>query len=653
MHLTLRNPKLRPSHSRVAICVLLVVLGIVAAPRAGAQANEEQEASYFHAGQAALKQGDLPQAAKEFKKVLDLDPNLVEARVNLGLIYHALGDYNQAAGNLSVALAQRPNLAGPTVVLGIDYLKLGQVDKAIPVLQRGLSLDPSSLEAHEALAKCYLARADYRQTVVEYREQARLNPDQAEAWFKLGHDYLNLAARLAFRGSHLYLDSPWGHRFLGDTLFQRERWRDAAEEYQKALDLDPAVPGLHTALGKAYLMAGKTSEAEGEFQHELQRDPQSEGAWLELAETRLMKGQAIAALEAVDKTWQISPEYLALPRKFPAVVISKDAVQSLLKDLEAAPASPSRDFLLANLHLYAGDPAEAEEPWKSFQAAFQAWLKGAGAGQGGDPCAAHRYVECAQGLETRKPLSRPQILLLGRTLYTLQQYDRAADTLARLLEPADKSSAEASYWLSLAYQALGAAAYDRLEESFPDSWRMAELRAEGYALRNKTNEALEEFQKALELHPDGAELHEARGELLLSKRSYNEAQAELEASLRLDPSRPHTLALLGRLYVLKRENEKAVPYLENSLRYEPDMPDANDLLGTAYVRLGQDAKALPLLQKAVSIDFYGDIHYQMYVAYRRLGKTELAQQALARSQELRRNSAAEHQAMVSGVEKVE
>lgn len=643
----------RPFHSRVAICVLLITLGCVSAPPAGAQANEEQEASYFRAGQAALKQGDLTEAAKEFKKVLDLDPNVVEARVNLGLIYHALGDYNQSASNLSVAVAQRPTLAGPTLILGMDYLKLGQVDKAIPTLQQGLRLDPSNLEAHRALSQCYLAKSDFLHTSAEYLELARLNPDKGDALYKLGHDYINLAARMAFHGAQVYSGSPWGNRFLGDTLYERNRWGDAAEEYQKALALDPQQRGLHVALGRAYLMAGKADQALAEFQLELQRDGQSAEASLGQAEARLAKGQATEALGAVENVWGISPEFLALPRLFPSVEMARESALTMLRDLPADPEGPPRDFLMAALSLAAGDNAQAEEKWKAFQTAYRAWLnKESGTAAGGNPCQAHRYRDCAHWLESRQPLSTADQLLMGKTQFTLERYDQAAATLAKLLGQG-KGNVEASYWLARSYQELGTEAYNQLEESFPDSWRMVEVRAESDALRNKTNEALEEFQHALQLRPDDVELHEARGELLLTKKSYDAAQTELEASLHLDPSRAHTLALLGRLYVQKHENEKAVPYLQKALRYEPDMPDANYLLGTAYVRLGQDAKALPLLQKAVSIDFYGDIHYQMYVAYRRLGKTELAQQALARSQELRRNSAAEHQAMVSGVEKVE
>lgn len=640
-----------------ATLALLLALWPCGPRPATSQTLDEQVVAHFRAGEEALKKGDFTGAQEEFKKVLALDPDLAEARVNLGLVYNALGEYSLSASNLSAGLRQHPDLPGPTVILGIDYLKLGEPEKAIPILERGLRLDPSNLEGHRALSRCYLARGDFRRTADEDRQVAKLEPDKADAWFNLGHDYLNLSARLAFRGSRTYLNSPWGHRFLGDNLFQRSLWRDAAAEYVQAIAIDPGEPGLHVSLGDAYLHEGKPDQAEAEFQRELQRDAQSETALLGLAETRLVNGNAVAALEQVSKVWGISPEFLSLQRSFPTIPLSPDAAKALAEDLRSAPEGPPKDFLLAGLYARAGETTDADQRSKAFQADFQRWQQDRSRASGHrgepDPCRDRRYADCVRRLESRKPLSRSDLLLLGRTQYTLQQYDDAADTLAQLLPAIDNVSAEASYWLALSYQALGAECYNRLQEQFPDSWRTLELRAEGLNLRDDTNAAIEGYQQALKLRPDEAELHEALGALFLKKKSYDEAQAELETSLRLDPSRARTLYLLGRLHVQKRENEQAVPYLEKALRYQPDMPEACGLLGTAYVRLGEDAKAIPELEKALPIDFYGDLHYQMYVAYRKLGQLQLADKALARSQELRRDSAAEHQAMVIGVEKVE
>jgi tetratricopeptide (TPR) repeat protein len=57
----------------------------------------------FRAGQQALREGRFDLAAEDFQKVLRLDPNFVEARVNLGLAYHALGKYGEAVRELEAA----------------------------------------------------------------------------------------------------------------------------------------------------------------------------------------------------------------------------------------------------------------------------------------------------------------------------------------------------------------------------------------------------------------------------------------------------------------------------------------------------------------------------------------------------------------------
>ena len=646
----------RGPHSQVSrlLNAAALIFLLAAWPTLQSQANcqtvDEQVSLHFRAGQEALRQGELTHARDEFLKVLALDSTVAEARINLGLVYHALGEYRLSASDLSTALRQKPDLAGPTLILGFDYLKLGEADKAIPVLERALRLAPSNLEGGRALALCYVSKEDFRKAADEYRELARLNSDKADAWFRLGHDYVNLAAHLAFRGAEVYRGSPWGNRFLGDMLAQRERWNDAAEEYTHSLAGDPKQPGLHTSLGQAYLRAGKLDKAEAEFGLELNLDREDESAWLGLAETQIVKGQAGAALAAVQKAWEISPEYLALQRGFPE--LPPGAAKAALANFQALPEGAPKEFLLAALHAVAGDTSQADGCWKAFQKELGAWQNGQQGVAGGeafqDPCHAHRYDECAHWLESHRPASRPEQLLLGKTLFTLQQYAPAAQTLASLLEN-DKGNVEASYWLARTYQALGGDCYDRLEEGFPQSWRARQLRAEASSAREASSDAIQEYQAALRLKPDEAELHEALGEQFLIKKSYDQARAELEKSLQLDSSRARTLCLLGRLYVGTHETEKAVPYLQRALRYQPDMAEASDLLGTAYVRLGQNAQAIPELEKAAPNDFYGDVHYQLYVAYRRLGKPDLAGKALARSQELRRTSAAKHQAMVSGV----
>jgi len=636
---------------KVAVSVLVVLWSI--SPRAAScQTSEEQIERSFHAGQRALQAGSFTRAVAEFKKVLALDPTLLEAEVNLGLAYQSLFEYDLAVRHLAKALHEQPNLLGPTVIAGMDYLKLGSPEKAIGFLQQALKLDASNRDAREALASAYLGQENFRCAAEQFRQIALLEADKSEAWFKLGHEYLDLAARLAYRGAHLYLESAWGHRFLGDLLFQRDRWEKALSEYQKAISSEAEQSGLHTSRGQAYLHAQKIQEAEKEFRLELQLDSRNEQAWLGLANTQLAGNQPGAALESLRRVWEISPEFLAVQREFPSIEIPQESVRASIAGAHDEPVEPPKHFFLAGLCAAANERACADREWKSFQGGFATWQQALNASAGAytdqDPCKAHRHSRCIDSLQARKYPTDSERLLLGKTYFTLQQYELAADSLAQV-QGVTRENAEASYWLARTYQALGTGAYARLQESFPDSWRACQLRAEGSALRGDLDEALKEFHAALQLRANEPELHEALGEFYLDHHADDAAaQSELERALALEPARTRALYLLGRLYVQKKDNEKALPYLQRALRLQPDFVEANSLLGTAYVRLGQFADAVPRLQKAAPSDHQGNVHYQLYLAYRKLGRSELARKELALSQDLRRSYLERDVALIMG-----
>src|SRR5579864_5858720 len=575
--------------SRVIILSLFILVFSFAARLAECQSSEEQLVEHFRAGQEALRQGDFPRSIAEFQKVLALDPTLVEGEVNLGLAYHSVGDYALAVQYLTQALAQKPNLLTPNVIVGMDYLKLGSQQKGLPFLQRALKLDPSNREAREALASY----------------------------------------------------------FLGDLLFERNRWDEAAQEYRKALNIDPRQPGLHTSLGHVYLHSGKLQESEAEFRREIELDSRAELAWLGLADLALKQGQAPAGLEAVVKAWEISPEFLVLQKEFPSIELTADEARNAVIALESVSESPARHFLMASLYSLANESDRADQESKALRNELIASTKANRAQGKQDPCRSHQYSSCIRFLQKQGALTDSQRLMLGEAEFALRQYDSAAEILGKI-KGVTKANAEASYWLSRTYQALGAQSYTRLEESFPDSWRTHQLRAEGLELRQDLDNAIKELQTAIQIQPDSAELHEALGNVYIEKHSDADAEKELQAALAIDSSRPRALYLLGRLYVQDGDNGKAIPNLQKALRIQPDLSEASSLLGTTYVRLGDFKDAIPYLEKAARSDHYGNVHYQLYVAYRKLGQTQLAQNALQQSQNLRRSSLEHDQALIMG-----
>jgi Tfp pilus assembly protein PilF len=189
-----------------------------------------------------------------------------------------------------------------------------------------------------------------------------------------------------------------------------------------------------------------------------------------------------------------------------------------------------------------------------------------------------------------------------------------------------------------------------MTERAPDSWRVHQIQGEYYQMRVNYKKAIEEFQTALRAHPDSAELHEQLGIACLLDKNAAEGKAEIERALQLDPTRALSLFLLGRVCFQNRDIPRSIEYFQGALRFDPSFLPARAALGRAYMRAGNPAGAAPELEKAVSTDYSGDLHYLLSTAYRQLGKAGPAAQALAVSQELRKKSAAFHEAGVAAAE---
>jgi TolB-like protein len=87
------------------------------------------------------------------------------------------------------------------------------------------------------------------------------------------------------------------HRAMGEVLYAVRRYREALDPYQRALRMNPKLPGARAATGDALLMLGRTREARVAYLAEPHKLTQLPG--LAIAEYRL--GHAAAAHEAMSR----------------------------------------------------------------------------------------------------------------------------------------------------------------------------------------------------------------------------------------------------------------------------------------------------------------------------------------------------------------
>ena len=615
---------------------------------------DSEVAAHFSAGEEATRAGQAERAIQEYREVLRLRPDLTEARVNLGLDYFMAGQYQQASTELEKARQEKPHLVAANLFLGMTYQKLGLPAKAIAPLEEVLRQDSGNQEALQTLATCYLHGDNYRDATKVYLKLFASNSDPVEDRYALGQHYLAMAKQLSDEISRKFPGSPWEAKLAGDVLAEQQRWVDAAAQYRRALAVQAEIPGLHGALGNMLLRQGNRKDAELEYRAELRRDANSEEALIGLAATDLGNGTATLALENVTKIWEVFPPFLESQTDFPRVELAPPELAMLAQELASAPDSPAREFLLASIDRAAGRNEQAAEQWSRFLPSLHAWSAAREtAGSRTEPlaaaCAAHRYAECAQLIQAQKVRRPEQDILLGRAQLALGEDQAAAAAFAEALNR-DPANAPARYWLMRSCQRLALASFRQMTERAPDSWRVHQIQGEYYQMRVNYKKAIEEFQTALRAHPDSAELHEQLGIACLLDKNAAEGKAEIERALQLDPTRALSLFLLGRVCFQNRDIPRSIEYFQGALRFDPSFLPARAALGRAYMRAGNPAGAAPELEKAVSTDYSGDLHYLLSTAYRQLGKAGPAAQALAVSQELRKKSAAFHEAGVAAAE---
>jgi len=213
----------------------------------------------------------------------------------------------------------------------------------------------------------------------------------------------------------------------------------------------------------------------------------------------------------------------------------------------------------------------------------------------------------------------------------------AADAFAAALERGSDAS-EAQYYLIRTYTFLAGENFTLLIGAAPDSGRTHELEGELAALRRDFPKAAAEDEIAATRLPDDAEIREKLGEADLASGRMEQARSALESAIQLNAGNGRAHYLLGKVLLDRDEAQAGIAELRLAVRYSPKLLEAHALLANAYLHANQPVLAIPELQKALPLDYYGDLHFQLYKACLAIGDTAAARQALAVSKGMRKKT---------------
>lgn len=134
-------------------------------------------------------------------------------------------------------------------------------------------------------------------------------------------------------------------------------------------------------------------------------------------------------------------------------------------------------------------------------------------------------------------------------------------------------------------------------------------RGEGYLRSNRSNEAINEFQRAVSIKPKWPEayfkLGMAYSAIPITSDSTGEnlkaALKAFEEAVRLKPDWPEALTELGSKYSTFQQYDKAIRSLKKAIALKAELVEAHENLAIVYLYVGHYREAVDRLQEAIRL----------------------------------------------------
>ena len=137
----------------------------------------DEQLAEAHASLALIGVGtwDWTTAEKEYKRAIELNPNLSRVHNAYGVYLNAMGRREDAIAEYRMAQQLDPGNLLPASNIGSYSCDLGQYERGIPTLKDVLALDPTFLPAYLGLARCYLRQQKYAEAIAALEEARSLH----------------------------------------------------------------------------------------------------------------------------------------------------------------------------------------------------------------------------------------------------------------------------------------------------------------------------------------------------------------------------------------------------------------------------------------------------------------------------------------------
>jgi TolB-like protein/Tfp pilus assembly protein PilF len=176
---------------------------------------------------------DYTHAETAFTKAFFYDPNVVEARVLMAMVYMARGEKKKARAEIDILQKQFPNEAPLYFVKGVIHRLDGEYEESLKAFEKLSRLDPAAraVSAYNR-ARIFIYKADYVSAIREIERGEKAEPD---------HPMLKI--------------------FRSGVYYYRGDHKDAIELMSKVLEEHPEMDGIRPLYAIYLAGAGRREDA--------------------------------------------------------------------------------------------------------------------------------------------------------------------------------------------------------------------------------------------------------------------------------------------------------------------------------------------------------------------------------------------------------
>ncbi len=437
-----------------------------------------------------------------------------------------------------------------------------------------------------------------------------------------------------------------GYNLLGIVCASEKDYDHALGAFQQALNLAPDSIKTHNNLGNLYVTQQKFDRAEEEFTRVLRLAPANRDANYNLGLLLLAKGAPVAAIQHFQR---VHPQNVETRFNLVRAYLQAGKTPEALKTAQDLSASHKQDvqlhftlgLLFASAKQYKAAQLELEqanalqpETFEILHNLGQAYLR------------AQEYAKADLALSRALKLKSDSADTLDLLAQVDYEQSRPMDALELLVRAHKLAPQNTDVIFLMARVSMTQNYFEDaiplLESGLKIAPQRADFRAalgESYFMSGKTESAIEEFKKLIELEPS-ARSYAFMGLSYRHLGRFDEAMKYFEEGLKKDPWNTSCLFNIGYIEERRGNYVRAEDRFQRTLRSNADFPEA--LLELANLR-AKDKKygdAVDLLRRFVKVSRNpADGYYKLAMAERNLHQAAAAQRDLQVFQTLSKNSA--------------